>query len=248
MADNAGFGLKNAGFFIFFFLWFVFFIHSRPLSIPPMEPRALARAGSIPEGDADEMETIKLPKPQLKSDVSVEEAIAGRRSARSYSDREMTPAEIGQILWACQGITDPRGFRAAPSAGALYPLEIYLVKGDGVYRYLPDAHQLKRLSKENIKGNLARAAWGQSFIEEAPVNIIICAVYERVTSRYGKRGIRYTDIEAGHAAENVHLQAVSLGLASVPVGAFDDNAVSKILNLSGREKPIYIIPVGHKRR
>jgi len=196
----------------------------------------------------DDMKTIKLPKPKLKGNVSIEEAISSRRSVRRYSSRRLTDGEISQLLWACQGITSPRGLRAAPSAGALYPLEVYLVKDDGVYKYIPEGHQLRQLSGENVKQDLMRASHGQAFVEKAPVDIVICAVYERVTSRYAERGVRYTDIEAGHAAENVHLEAVSLGLASVPVGAFSDNAVSKVLNLPAREKPIYIIPVGHEER
>ena len=191
------------------------------------------------------METIKLPKPNLKSDVSLEETIAKRRSVRSYSAAELTLAQVGQLLWASQGITDPRGLRAAPSAGACYPLEVYLVKGDGFYRYVPEGHRLEKISNLDLRKRLRRAALGQRFVEEAPACIVICAVYERVTSRYGKRGIRYTDIEVGHAAENVHLEAVALGLSSCPVGAFDDKAVSEVLNLRGREKPVYIIPVGY---
>ena len=196
---------------------------------------------------AQDMETIKLPKPKLKSNLSVEEAILKRRSVRNYSSRELTTTQISQLLWACQGITDISGLRAAPSAGALYPLEIYLLTGNGVYRYIPEGHKLERTSTKDLRKDLARAAWGQRFIKEAPANIVICAVYERVTSRYGERGIKYTDIEVGHAAENIHLEAVSLGLASCPVGAFDDMALSKILNLSDKEKAIYIIPVGYKR-
>lgn len=201
-----------------------------------------------PAGGAKDMETIKLPKPKLKSGFSVEEAILKRRSVRSYSLRELTTEQISQLLWACQGITGAGGFRAAPSAGALYPLEIYLFTASGIYRYIPESHQLQKRSSSNSKKDLARASWNQRFIEEAPLDIVICAVYERITSRYGKRGIRYADIEVGHAAENIHLQAVSLGLSSCPVGAFDDKAVSKILNLPDKEKPIYIIPVGYKRQ
>jgi SagB-type dehydrogenase family enzyme len=197
---------------------------------------------------AKDMERIKLPKPKLKSNFSVEEAISKRRSVRRYSSRRLTNREMGQLLWACQGITDRRGLRAAPSAGALYPLEIYILIENGIYRYLPKGHELQRISNKNLKKKLTSAAWGQRFVEEAPLNIIICAVYERVTSRYGERGIKYTDIEAGHAAENIHLQAVSLGMDSCSVGAFDDAALSKVLSLSGKEKPIYIIPVGYKRQ
>ena len=196
---------------------------------------------------AQDMETIKLPKPKLKSNFSVEEGILKRRSVRSYSSRELTMDQISQLLWACQGITSAKGFRAAPSAGARYPLEIYLLKKDGVYRYIPEGHQLQRTSTKDLRKDLDRVSGGQRSVGEAPINVVICAVYERVTSRYGQRGIRYTDIEVGHAAENIHLQAVSLGLASCPVGAFDDKSVSKVLNLSDKEKPIYIIPVGYRR-
>jgi len=200
------------------------------------------------KGESADMEKINLPKPKLKSTLSVEEAISTRRSVRAYIPRELTMDEISQLLWASQGITARGGKRAAPSAGALYPLEIYLLKSDGIYRYIPEGHRLEKKMTKNAKKDLARASWNQRFVEEAPVNIVICAVYEKVTSRYGKRGIRYTDIEVGHAAENVHLEAVSLGLASVPVGAFDDKGVSKVLNLAAEEKPLYIIPVGHEKR
>ena len=195
----------------------------------------------------EEMETIKLPKPKLKSDVSLEELIEKRRSVRSFSSKELTIEQISQLLWAAQGITDRRGFRAAPSAGALYPLEIYIVNRNGLYHYLPEGHILERKSDKDLRSDLARAALGQHFVEAAPFDMIICTVYERVTLRYGQRGIRYTDIEVGHAAQNVHLQAVRLGLDSVPVGAFRDDAVSKVLSLPRNEKPIYIIPIGYKK-
>ncbi len=189
---------------------------------------------------------ISLPEPKLKGAVSLEEAIQRRRSKRSYISQELTLEEISQLLWSVQGITDERmGFRAAPSAGALYPLEIYLVKADGLYLYLPDGHRIKRLSEKDLRRPLAQAALWQGYIAQAPIDIVICAVYERVTSKYGKRGVRYTDIEVGHAAQNLHLQAVVLGLGSVPIGAFDDDAVKKVLSLPKDHQPLYIIPVGH---
>jgi len=194
------------------------------------------------------METIIFPKPVIRNNMSVEEAIYRRRSVRSYVPRELTLEEIGKLLWACQGITEEKKLlRAAPSAGALYPLEVYVVTSEGLYKYAPEAHSLKKLSSKDLKKELAKASWGQRFVEEASLCIVICAVYERVTGRYGKRGARYVDIEVGHAAENVHLEAVSLGLASVPVGAFDDSAVSKTLSLPKSEKPVYIIPVGKEK-
>lgn len=194
------------------------------------------------------MKTINLPKPKLKGTVSVEEAIKARRSVRSYSSKEISLEDISQLLWACQGITNnSRGLRASPSAGALYPLEIYLAKKNGIFHYIPEEHKLESVSDKDIRKDLSGAAYGQSYVEDAGIDIIICAVYERVMSKYGERGIRYTDMEAGHAAQNVFLQAAALGLDSVPVGAFADAAVSKILNLPRDTKPLYILPVGYKK-
>jgi SagB-type dehydrogenase family enzyme len=191
---------------------------------------------------------IDLPKPQHDSEMSLEESILKRRSKRSYAAKELSLAQIGQLLWAAQGITDERrGFRAAPSAGALYPLAIYLVKKDGFYHYDIKGHRLELIKPEDLRPALTKAAWGQGFISQAPVSIVICAVYSRITSRYGMRGNRYVDIEVGHAAQNVHLQAVALGLGSVPVGAYSDEEVSRILELPREEIPLYIIPVGYTK-
>ncbi len=195
----------------------------------------------------DAMEEIKLPKPKLKGSISLEEAIEKRRSVRSFFPQDLELEQISQLVWAAQGVTDRRGFRAAPSAGALYPLEVYVATKKGVFQYIPSEHKLVKKKKSDLRSELAAASWGQGFVREAPVSIIICAIYERVTSRYGERGVRYTDIEVGHAAQNVHLEAVALGLASVPLGAFNDNAVSALLGLSEDERPLYIIPVGYKR-
>jgi SagB-type dehydrogenase family enzyme len=194
------------------------------------------------------MKTIQLPEPRLKGPVSVEEAIQKRRSVRSYSPKELSTEDISQLLWACQGITDGRrGHRAAPSAGALYPLEIYVAKSDGVFHYIPKGHKLEKVSDKDVRRELADASHGQGFVGEAGVDIIITAVYERITSRYGERGIMYTDMEAGHAAQNVFLEAEALGLSSVPVGAFDPAKISGILKPTAGAKPIYILPVGYRR-
>ncbi len=163
------------------------------------------------------MGIVELERPKTKGAMSVEEAIHKRRSVRSYSLKEISMDDISQLLWACQGITDSaQALRAAPSAGALYPLEIYLVKKDGVFHYIPAGHRLEVILKKDVRKDLAAAAHSQSCIEGADIDIVICAVYERVTSKYGERGIRYTDMEAGGAAENVFLQAAALGLESVP--------------------------------
>lgn len=192
-------------------------------------------------------EIISLPKPIFKGIVSIEETILQRRSVRQYSDKRMTFQQVSQILWAAQGITDRRGLRTAPSAGALFPLEIYIVGRNGFFQYRPQGHKLIEISRKDMRSELAVAAWGQSFIAEAPINIIISAVYERVTSKYGDRGVRWSDIEAGHVAQNIHLQAVALGLDSVAIGAFNDEEIYSLLGLSKVETPLYIIPVGYRK-
>ncbi|MCK4352669.1 SagB/ThcOx family dehydrogenase [candidate division WOR-3 bacterium] len=190
---------------------------------------------------------MELPQPVQIGEVSVEECIAKRRSVRAYSSKPLTLKELSQLLWAAQGITDPKGLRTAPSAGATYPLEIRAVTREGIFHYIPEGHKLIKEQSGDLRPKLARAASGQSFIKEVPCNFVISCVYERTTMRYKERGIRYVHIEAGHVAENIHLQAVALGLGSVPVGAFWDSEVKELLNLPKNEEPIYIIPVGHPK-
>ena len=193
-------------------------------------------------------EEIKLPAPKLKGTLSVEEAIYKRRSKRDFLPKDLSLEQISQLCFSAQGITEKSwGLRAAPSAGALYPLEIYLVKSDGVFHYIPEEHKLLSIVKGDRRDELAAAALGQSFIAEAPVDIVITAVYQRTRGKYGTRAERYVHIEAGHAAQNIHLQAVALGLGSVPIGAFFDEAVKSVLNLPKDHEPIYIIPVGYAR-
>jgi SagB-type dehydrogenase family enzyme len=187
---------------------------------------------------------IKLPRPVLRGKMSVEECIAKRRSIRNYKGTPLTLNELSQLLWATQGITHRDGLRAAPSAGATYPLEIRVAKEDGLFRYIPKGHKLIKEKDEDLRKRLAIASLGQPWVEEAPCSFIFSAVYERTTRRYGKRGERYVHIEVGHAAENLHLQAVALGLGSVPIGAFRDEEVKKILGLPKNEEPLYIVPVG----
>jgi SagB-type dehydrogenase family enzyme len=155
------------------------------------------------------------------------------------------------LLWAAQGITDPaRGFRTAPSAGALYPLEVYLVAGNvegltsGVYKYEPAAHGLRSVISGDQQTELYHAALGQSAVNDAPAIMVLSAVYERTTGKYGERGIRYVHMEAGHAAQNVLLEAVALGLGGVGMGAFDDDAVRTVTGMSPAEQPLYIITLG----
>jgi SagB-type dehydrogenase family enzyme len=204
---------------------------------------------------------IKLPSPQLKGKVSLEETILRRRSVRRYRREPLDLPQLSQILWSAQGITGTTGLRAAPSAGATYPLEIFVVVGKqgiiaseakqaheelqaGIYHYVADSHSLSLHKPADSRPDLARAALDQEFIIDAPVDIVICALYHRTSYRYGKRGERYVHIEAGHVGENIHLQAVALGLATVEVGAFHDEEVREVLGVEEQIKPLYIMPVG----
>lgn len=208
-------------------------------------------AGLIEE-QQDMGERIKLPEPCNTSNTSVETALSQRRSIRTYSGDNLTIEEVSQLLWSAQGITAPWGGRTAPSAGALYPLELYLVVGDvegidkGVYQYRPEEHELEKVKADDIRAELADAALGQECIRDAAIDIVFTAVYERTTRKYGERGIRYAHMEAGHAAQNVYLQAVALDLGTVVIGAFNDSKVEKIVNISEQGNPLYIMPVGRK--
>ena len=195
-------------------------------------------------------EIVELPAPRHDSNFSVERALLERRSVRSYSKNPLTLNEISQILWASQGITRKGVYRTAPSAGALYPLEAYIVVGNvtdlaaGVYNYKPHEHKLVRSIDGDKRADLCQAALSQSPVKNAPAVLVICAVYERTTGKYGERGIRYVLMEAGHAAQNICLQAVSLDLKSVVIGAFSDREVKRITNCKPNEHPLYIIPIG----
>jgi SagB-type dehydrogenase family enzyme len=192
---------------------------------------------------------IKLPEITVSS-MPVEEALMERRSVRSFSDERLTPNHVSQLLWAAQGITHTRGFRTSPSAGALYPLELYLVAGKvqsiapGSYKYAPVKNGLLRAAEGDLRGKICAASLHQSAVCDAPAVVVLTAVYERVTVKYGDRGQRYVHMEAGHAAQNLCLQAVALNLGSVVIGAFSDNDIKKALNLPPNEVPLYVIPVG----
>lgn len=196
------------------------------------------------------METIPLPKPRTDSSFPVERALQHRRSVRDFSSAALTLNEIAQLLWSAQGVTRPEGYRTAPSAGALYPLELSLVAGNvigltpGVYRYEPSRHVLTPVSSGDRRGELALAALDQQWMETAPAVIAFGAVEERTTRKYGRRGIGYVYIEVGHAAQNVSLQAEALELGAAVVGAFDDERVAEILNMPRKERPLYLMPVG----
>ena len=178
--------------------------------------------------------------------MSFEDVAARRRSVREFSDERLNENELLKILFAAQGITDPgSGHRSVPSAGATYPLEVYIVSADGVLHYDPSSNSMKKVVQGDLRADLAEAALGQSVVRSAPASVVITGFAIRTTQRYGERGHRYVYMEAGHAAQNVLLQAVSLGLAGVPIGAFDDREVESILGCGPGEKALYILPVGH---
>lgn len=203
------------------------------------EPGPAARAAAA----------VPLPPPRLKGTVSIEEALAARRSVRSFSRRPLALEDLSQLLWAAQGITDSRGYRTAPSAGALYPLELFVVAGTvaslpaGVYRYQSREHRLLSVAEGDRRTRLAEAALDQSAIREAPAVIAIAANYGRTTAKYRERGVRYVHIEAGHAAQSLCLQATALGLGTVVIGAFSDEGVTTVLQGAGLQS-LYLIPVG----
>ena len=193
---------------------------------------------------------VRLPQPEFTGEVAVEQALLTRRSVRSFASTALFLAELSQLLWAAQGITSARGHRTAPSAGALYPLEVHALVGlmpelsAGVYHYRCREHALVATRSGDTRAELCRAALGQRCVEKAPLVLLISAVYARMTATYGERGVRFTDMEAGHAAQSVSLQAVSLGLGSVVVGAFEERTVHQIAGLPPEEVPLYLIPVG----
>lgn len=196
---------------------------------------------------------VKLPKPRLSSEVSIEQTLLERRSMREFADTPLTIDEVSQLLWAAQGITAEWGGRTAPSAGALYPLELYVVVGNvaglpqGVYKFRPEGHELAKVADGDQRSRLAEAALGQVWVKEGAIDIVVAAIYERTTRKYGERGIRYVHMEAGHAAQNLYLQTTAMDLGMVTVGAFDDERVGEILGLPEDEAPLYVIPVGRKK-
>jgi SagB-type dehydrogenase family enzyme len=191
---------------------------------------------------------IQLPAPVSDGGMSVEAALVKRESVRHFASLPLAPSLLSQILWAAQGITRDWGGRTAPSAGALYPLELYLALRDGFFRYIPRNHQLLRVSDHDFIDDLAAVALGQQCMRESSAVIVITAVYERIEQKYGSRGERYVKVEAGHAAQNILLQAVSQGIGAVPVGAFYDDDVRKVLRLPSDHEPLYLIPLGHIRK
>ena len=223
-------------------------VTSRPGIRTALMLLGLALAWGVNGMDRDQ--GIELPQPALDGGVSLETAISKRRSVREFSRQALPLADVAQLLWAAQGVTSREGGRTAPSAGALYPLELYLVVGKvdslpaGLYHYRPGEHRLRLVTDGDLRRALAGAALDQSWVRSAPAVLIIAGVYERSAKKYGQRARRYTHIETGHAAQNVYLQAQALGLGTVIVGAFDDAAVREVLGLPSDHAPLALMPIG----
>ena len=240
--------------------------------IAPEQTQVLSETPTSAEAPASEINTgilpavanspsvFVLPSPVTDGSMSVEEAIASRRSRRDFMDRAISLEQLSQILWAAYGITYPipdahpglrGGLRTTPSAGATFPLEVYVVVGNveglepGVYKYVSEEHKLVRVIEGDIRNELSTAAFGQRMVREAPASVFYSAVFNRITGRYGERGILYAYIELGHSAQNVYLQVEALGLGTVAIGAFIDEMVGQILNLPDYEVPLYIMPIGY---
>ncbi|MBK9180985.1 MAG: SagB/ThcOx family dehydrogenase [Acidimicrobiales bacterium] len=195
---------------------------------------ATTRTGSV----------VEFPPP-VASSVVLERTLERRRSVRAFTPAALTDAEVGQLLWAAQGVTAAWGGRTAPSAGALYPLELHAVTPGRTLRYLPDQHRAEVVTDADLRPDLMAAAGGQEAVGAAPLVVAVVGVPARTATKYGDRATRYVDLEAGHAAQNLLLQAVALDLGAVPIGAFTDDEVARVLALPGGHHPRYLIPVGH---
>ena len=213
-------------------------------------PACAEDTGGQQAAESSGSNVMPLPEPVRSGVISIEYVIDHRRSVREFTDEQVDFRDLGQLLWAAQGITGGDGFkRAAPSAGAKYPMEIFVVAGGvtwlapGVYHYRPESHDLLLVKEGDFRQQLSDAALSQEWVASAPVSIVITGVYERTMEKYGERGVRYVHIEAGAVAENIYLQAVALKLGTTYVGAFSDEDVSAVLGVSD-VAPLGIMPVG----
>jgi SagB-type dehydrogenase family enzyme len=201
--------------------------------------------GGIMASDSQEARRIELPRVTGEGEFPVEKALRTRRSVREFTGESLDLETISKLLWAAQGVTEARhGLRTAPSAGATYPLELYVATAKHLARYDPAGHDLTVTFEKDVRAELARAALGQPWVEKAPAVFVFAAVVSRTAARYGERAERYVKIEVGSASENLMLQAVALGLGSVAVGAYDDEAVKEVLSLPDDQEVYLIVPVG----
>ncbi|MGZ5351093.1 MAG: SagB/ThcOx family dehydrogenase [Actinomycetota bacterium] len=186
-----------------------------------------------------------LPSPRQGRAATLDGVLAERRSVREFTDEIVDEEAISRLLWAAQGVTAAWGGRTAPSAGALYPIEVYVATADGLRRYVPDDHGTVDVAREDRRPRIAQAT-GQETPTAAPVLIVISGVVSRTAAKYGDRAERYVQLEAGHVCQNLLLEATSLGLAAVPMGAFSDDELRDALGVGEDELPLYVVPIGHQ--
>jgi len=224
------------------------------LGLPPIH---FLRRVAAPARGTEQEAVMKLPPPRTTGTVSVEQAVHQRRTVRSFSAHPLALDALSQLLWAAQGITGSRGFkRAAPSAGALYPMDVFAVTGEagidsvgaGVYRYAPGDHALSLIARGDLRKALAEAALSQMWMARAPLNLVITAEYARARGKYGERSLRYAMIEAGHIGQNIFLQAEALGLKAGIVGAFHDRDLVRVMGTPPTHDPLLVMPVGYGAR
>lgn len=206
-------------------------------------------AADKPDEPAKQAQETALPAPKATGTMPLEEAVAKRRSVRSYKPDALTPEQLSQILWAAQGLSPRKQFMArnTPSAGGIYPMEVYVFDKTGIYQYIAKSHSLKLVKPDDMRKPLCDSAYGQSYITQAPVNIVLAGDVAKCAKRYGDRAPRYVAMEAGHIGQNISLEAVALGLGTVMIGAFDDDKANEVLGLPDNLSTLYIIPVGYPK-
>ncbi|HUU57775.1 MAG TPA: SagB/ThcOx family dehydrogenase [bacterium] len=212
-----------------------------------VEDKATAESTAPPRDDpAPAADFKELPEPSREGGLPLAEVLAARRSTRTYGSRKLTDAEVGQLLWAGQGITSDRGYRAAPSAGALYPMTLYYADDVALWRYEPKDHGLTKVVEGDVRGDVAAAALGQAPLKRASGIIIVIAKPSISAAKYRERAERYCMLEAGHIGQNILLTAEALGLGACPMGAFRDEEVLDVVELGDDYLPLYLIPVGER--
>jgi len=193
---------------------------------------------------------VRLIEPTKKGKISLEECLDNRRSRRVFSNDSLSLFEVSQILWAGQGISSPRNFRTVPSAGALYPIDLYVVVSNvetlskGVYKYIPIGHKLEKVKDGDKREELYKSCYSQDSVNMAPLSVVIIGVYDKTMQKYGERGRQYLHIEVGCAVQNIYLEVESLALGTVCIGAFDDAKIRRVLSLSDKEVPFVVMPIG----
>ena len=199
-----------------------------------------------------------LPLPKFASGVSIEQSLAWRRSIRDYKDEPITIVNLSILLWSAQGVNELKyGFRTTPSAGGTYPLEVYAIISSrgvmiddatylpaGSYKYDHRDHSITMVKDGDLSEELSNASLNQEWVRKAPVNLVICADYVRITRVYGERGDRYVHMEDGHVGQNLYLMVAALHLGTVVIGAFSDDQVKTVVGSQGSEQPLYVQPVG----